>query len=103
VGKVGADVTAEEAYKHAHLAGLRLLSVAQLALGSLNRVQRVVKLLGLVNAIATFKEHPQVINGCSDLMVNVFGDSGRHARSAIGVSSLPRDMTVEIEAVLEIR
>jgi enamine deaminase RidA (YjgF/YER057c/UK114 family) len=102
IGKVGGDVTPEEAYGHAHLAGLQLLSVARSALGTLNQVKRVVKLLGLVNAVPSFTAHPQVINGCSDLMVRVFGESGRHARSAIGVSSLPRNMTVEIEAILEI-
>src|ERR1700730_13246134 len=103
IGKVGGEVTIEEAYKRARLAGLRLLAAAESALGSLDRVKRVVKLLGLVNAVATFKDHPQVIDGCSDLLVQVFGESGRHARSAIGVSSLPSDMTVEIEGVLEIR
>ena len=103
LGKVGDTVSVEDAYLHARLAGIRLLSVAQLALGSLDRVQRIVKLLGLVNSAANFKDHPKVINGCSDLMVEVFGESGRHARSAIGVNSLPRNMTVEIEAIIEIR
>jgi enamine deaminase RidA (YjgF/YER057c/UK114 family) len=103
LGKVGSEVSAEDAYTHARIVGLRLLSAAQLALGSLENVKRVVKLLGFVNATPKFTDHPQVINGCSDLLVEVFGDAGRHARSAVGVGSLPRNMTVEIEAIFEIR
>jgi enamine deaminase RidA (YjgF/YER057c/UK114 family) len=102
-GKVGAEVGVEDAYWHARLTGIRLLSVANAALGSLDRVQRVVKVLGFVNAIPSFRDHSKVINGCSDLFVEVFGDAGRHARSAIGVGSLPENTTVEIEAILEIR
>jgi enamine deaminase RidA (YjgF/YER057c/UK114 family) len=102
-GKVGGKVRVEDAYRHARLTGIRLLSVANSALGSLDRVKRVVKVLGLVNAVPSFRDHPKVINGCSDLFVEVFGDAGRHARSAIGVGSLPEDTTVEIEAILEIR
>lgn len=102
-GKVGADVTAEEAYEHARLVGLQLLAVARNALnGDLGRVRRVVKLLGLVNGAPDFRRHPFVINGCSDLLVEVFGDSGRHARSAIGAGSLPNNITVEIEAIFEV-
>jgi len=101
-GQVGTEVSVEEAYRRARLTGLRLLAVTQSALGSLDRVQRVLKLLGFVNAPAGFKQHPAVINGCSDLFVEVFGDAGRHARSAVGLSSLPEDISVEIEAVLEI-
>jgi len=101
-GQVGTEVSVEEAYRRARLTGLRLLAVTQSALGSLDRVQRVLKLLGFVNAPAGFKQHPAVINGCSDLFVEVFGDAGRHARSAVGISSLPEDISVEIEAVLEI-
>ena len=102
-GKVGRDVTAEEAYKHARLVGIQLLAAAKAALnGDLTRVRRVVKLLGFVNGIAEFDKQPQVINGCSDLLVEVFGDKGRHARSALGAGSLPNNITVEIEAILEI-
>ena len=72
------------------------------ALGDLGRVKRVVKLLGMVNAVPEFGEHPKVINGCSDLMVEVFGDAGRHARSAVGFGSLPNNITVEIEAIVAI-
>ena len=103
LGIVGTDVTVEQAYEHARLVGLQLLAVAKQALGSLDRVSRVVKLLGMVNAAPGFGRHPAVINGCSDLLVQVFGDAGRHARSAVGMGSLPNNMTVEIEAILEIR
>ncbi len=101
-GKVGAEVTVEEAYKHARQTGLNLLAVAHMALGDLGRVRRVVKLLGMVNAAPTFGDQPKVINGCSDLLVNVFGDAGKHARSAVGFGSLPGNMTVEIEAILQV-
>ena len=101
-GRVGETVTVEDAYRHARLTAIRLLAVAQSALGSLDRVKRVVKVLGFVNAPPGFKQHPAVINGCSDLFVEVFGEAGRHARSAIGVGSLPEDISVEIEAILEI-
>ena len=101
-GKVGAEVSVEEAYKHARQTGLNLLAVAHMALGDLGRVRRVVKLLGMVNAAPTFGDQPKVINGCSDLLVNVFGDAGKHARSAVGFGSLPGNMTVEIEAILQV-
>jgi enamine deaminase RidA (YjgF/YER057c/UK114 family) len=101
-GKVGSDVTAEEAYDHARLVGIQLLAVAREALGDLGRVRRVVKLLGLVNGTPEFQKQPQVINGCSDLFVEVFGEAGRHARSAIGAGSLPGNITVEIEAIFEV-
>lgn len=101
-GKVGAQVGVEEAYDHARTTGLNLLSVAHMALGDLGRVTRVVKLLGMVNAIPEFTDHPQVINGASDLLVSVLGDAGRHARSAVGMGSLPGNITVEIEAILEV-
>jgi enamine deaminase RidA (YjgF/YER057c/UK114 family) len=101
-GRVGADISAEEAYKDARLVGLQLLAAAKSALGGdLTRVRRVVKLLGLVNSTPEFGKQPQVINGCSDLMVEVFGEAGRHARSAVGMM-LPNNITVEIEAILEV-
>ncbi|AWM88509.1 RidA family protein [Microvirga sp. 17 mud 1-3] len=102
-GKVGADVGVEVAYQHARLTGINLIAVMQQALGDLNRVKRIVKLLGMVNATADFAEHPKVINGCSDLMVEIFGERGRHARSAVGFGSLPNNITVEIEAVIAVR
>jgi enamine deaminase RidA (YjgF/YER057c/UK114 family) len=101
-GKVGLDVDAEEAYEHARLTGINLLAVMQDALGDLSRVKRVVKLLGMVNAAPDFGEHPRVINGCSDLMMAVFGEAGRHARSAVGFGSLPNNITVEIEAIIAV-
>ena len=101
-GKVGKDVTVEEAYAHARLTGLNLLSVAHMALGDLGRVRRVVKVLGMVNGIPEFAEHPKVINGCSDLFVGVFGDAGKHARSAVGMGSLPGNISVEIEVIFQV-
>jgi enamine deaminase RidA (YjgF/YER057c/UK114 family) len=102
-GKVGADVSVEEAYRHARLVGLQLLSATRLALGSLDRVESVVKMLCMVNAVPDFKDHPKVANGMSDLFVEVFGDAGEHARSAVGMGSLPNQISVEIEGVLSIK
>ncbi len=102
-GIVPTAVSVEEAYRRARLTGLQLLAVAQAALGTLDRVEGVVKLLGMVYATADFKQHPAVINGCSDLFVEVFGDAGRHARSAVGMGSLPHGISVEIEAILLIK
>lgn len=102
-GKVGDDVTAEEAYAHARLTGINLIAVMQAALGDLGRVGRIVKLLGMVNATPDFDAHPSVINGCSDLLNDVFGPRGVHARSAVGFGSLPNRITVEIEAIVAIR
>ena len=101
-GKVGADVTTEEAAGHARLVGLHLIAVLKAELGSLDKVRRVVKLLGMVNSAPDYGDQPKVVNGCSDLFVEVFGDKGRHARSAIGVGSLPNGVTVEIEAIVEV-
>jgi enamine deaminase RidA (YjgF/YER057c/UK114 family) len=103
VGKVGESLSVEEAYAHARLAGINMLSAARAALGSLDRVERVVKLTGFVNSTADFKDHPRVINGCSDLLVEVFGDSGRHARSAVGTNSLPGGISVEVEGIFKVR
>jgi enamine deaminase RidA (YjgF/YER057c/UK114 family) len=101
-GKVGKDVTIEQAYEHAKLIGLGLLAVAkQAAGGSLDKVE-VLKVLGMVNAVPEFTDQPKVINGCSDLFVAVLGERGRHARSAVGLGSLPNQITVEIEAVMRV-
>ncbi|MGA0602837.1 RidA family protein [Caulobacter sp. KR2-114] len=103
VGKVGSEVTLEAAYQHARITGLNLLAVLEAELGSLSAVRRVVKLLGMVNADPGFSAHPQVINGCSDLMIAVFGEEiGRHARSAVGMGSLPGQITVEIEMIVAV-
>lgn len=99
-GKVGAEVTTEEAVEHARLVGLNLLAVLKQEVAELDRVRRVVKLLGMVNAVPDFQEHSRVINGCSDLLVEIFGE--RHARSAIGVGSLPFGIPLEIEAIFEV-
>lgn len=101
-GKVGADVSVEDAYAAARDTGLTLLAVMKQELGSLDRVARVVKVFGMVNAAPDFGQQPQVINGCSDLFVEVFGDAGRHARSAVGMGSLPMQITVEIECIVEV-
>ena len=102
-GKVGRDVGTDEAYRHARLAGLNLLTQMRTILGSLDHVSRIVKVFGMVNAVDHFTAHPSVINGCSDLFVEVFGENGRHARSAVGVSSLPGNIPVEIEAIVAVR
>jgi enamine deaminase RidA (YjgF/YER057c/UK114 family) len=101
-GKVGDGITVEQAYASARNVGLCLLGTLKAELGDLRKVKRIVKVLGMVNATPQFKDHPKVINGCSDLFVAVFGDRGRHARSAVGMASLPTGMTVEIEMVVEI-
>jgi enamine deaminase RidA (YjgF/YER057c/UK114 family) len=100
-GKVGRDVTVEQAYEHAKLVGLGLLAAAKLAAGDLSRIE-VLKVLGMVNAVPEFTDQPKVINGCSDLFVAVLGERGRHARSAVGMGSLPMQITVEIEAIMRI-
>ncbi len=101
-GKVGVEFTKEQAYEFARETGLILLAVMKQELGTLRKVKRVVKVLGMVNAVPEFGDHPFVINGCSDLFVEVFGDNGRHARSAVGVGSLPSEIPVEIEAIVEV-
>ncbi|MBN9015770.1 MAG: RidA family protein [Rhizobiales bacterium] len=102
-GKLGREVSIEEGYRHARLTGLYLIGAMKLALGDLDRVVRIGKVLGMVNCTPDFGDMPAVINGCSDLFVEVFGEKGRHARSSVGMGSLPGGMTVEIEAVVEVR
>lgn len=101
-GKVGREYTAEQAYQHARTVGIDLIAVMKAELGSLDKVKRVVKVLGMVNAVPEFEDHPKVINGCSDLFVEVFGDAGKHARSAVGMGSLPMGIPVEIECIVEV-
>lgn len=101
-GKVGREFTVEQGYKFARSTGLALLAVMRAELGSLDKVKRVVKVLGMVNGVPEFDKQPQVINGCSDLFVEVFGDKGKHARSAVGMGSLPNGISVEIEAIMRI-
>jgi len=102
VGKLGGDLTIEQGQEAARLAGIRLLASLQAELGDLNKVKRIVKVLGMVNSTPNFTEHSQVINGFSDLMVAVFGERGKHARSAVGMNSLPKNLAVEIEMVVEV-
>jgi enamine deaminase RidA (YjgF/YER057c/UK114 family) len=101
-GKLGREFNVEQGYKHAREVGLALLAVMRAELGSLDRVKRVVKVLGMVNGTPEFTDQPKVINGCSDLFVEVFGSRGRHARSAVGMGSLPSGIPVEIEAIVEV-
>jgi enamine deaminase RidA (YjgF/YER057c/UK114 family) len=101
-GKVGADVTPEQGYEAARLTALSVLASLEDELGDLDRVTGWVKLLGLVNCAPGFSATPGVINGFSDLVLDLWGDSGRHARSAIGASELPFDMSVEVEAIVEV-
>ena len=103
VGRLGKNASVEDGYAEARLTGLQLLAVARSAIGELSRIESVIKLLGMVNAEPEFTDHPKVINGCSDLFVDILGEAGRHARSAVGVGSLPRNITVEIEAIVAVR
>ena len=103
VGIVGEDINLEDAKRGARLAGLNVIAQAAMALdGDLDRVRRVVKVTGFVNAAPGFTQHPEVVNGASDLFVEVFGEAGLHARAAVGTSSLPRNVAVEIEAIFEV-
>ncbi len=101
-GQVGTTVTIEQAEEAARYVGLNLLAAAKETLGSLERIRRVVKLLGMVNSAPDFGQQPRVINGCSDLFLAIFEDAGRHARSAVGMSALPNGIPVEIEAIFEV-
>ena len=103
IGKVGQALTVNEAYEAAKLCGLNLIANMQAALGSIDRVDTILKVFGMVNAAPNFMEHPKVINGCTDLFVAVFGDNGRPARSAVGMGSLPQNISVEIEAIVLVR
>lgn len=101
-GKVGADLSVEQGYEAARATGLEIIAVLKAATGDLSRIKQFVKVLGMVNATPEFTAHPAVINGFSDLMVEVFGEKGKHARSAVGVGSLPNNMAVEIEVIVEL-
>jgi enamine deaminase RidA (YjgF/YER057c/UK114 family) len=101
-GKLGKDLTVEQGYEAARLTAINHLAVLKHELGSLNKVKRLVKVHGMVNCTADFKDHSSVINGYSDLMVEIFGDAGKHARAAVGMNALPLGIAVEIEAIVEI-
>ncbi len=102
VGRVGSDLTLEQGKEAARLTGIDLLTSLKAEIGDLDRVKRVVKVVGMVNATESFTEHPKVVNGCSDLLVAVFGDRGRHARCAVGMGSLPFNIPVEIDMIVEV-
>jgi len=101
-GKVGKDLTIEQGYEAARLTAINHLAVLKAELGSLNKVKRIIKVLGMVNCTEDFKDQPKVINGYSDLMVEIFGDKGKHARSAVGMYALPLNIAVEVEVIVEI-
>jgi len=101
-GKVGKDLTLEQGQEAARLTAINILAALKAETGSLNKVKRIVKVLGMVNCEGDFKDHPKVINGFSDLIVELFGDKGKHARSAVGMCSLPFNMAVEIEMIVEV-
>jgi enamine deaminase RidA (YjgF/YER057c/UK114 family) len=102
-GKVGRDLTIEQGYEAARLTAINQISILKNQIGDLNKVERIVKVFGMVNADPSFKEHPKVINGFSDLMVEVFGDRGKHARSAVGMASLPWNIACEVELIVQIQ
>ena len=101
-GKVGSDLTIEEGYEAARLTGINQIGVLKSTLGDLSRVKRIIRVTGMVNATSDFKQHPAVVNGFSDLMVAVFGEKGKHTRAAVGMASLPFNIAVEIDMILEI-
>lgn len=101
-GEVGTDLTVEQGYDAARLTAISLLASLKAEIGDLDKVRRIVRVFGMVNAVDGFGEQPEVINGASDLLVEVFGDRGRHARAAVGMASLPRNIAVEIEMVVEV-
>ena len=102
-GKLGADLTIEQGHEAAKLCGLNLLVNMIAAVGTMERVDTVLKVLGMVNAVPTFADHPKVIDGCTDLFVQVLGEGGRPARSAVGMCSLPLNIAVEVEAIVLVR
>lgn len=101
-GKVGADLSIEEGYKAARVVGINQLSVLQAELGNLKKVKRIIKVLGMVNCTTEFTDQPKVVNGYSDLMVEVFGERGKHARAAVGMGSLPGNIAIEVEMIVEV-
>lgn len=102
-GKLGADLTVEQGYQASRQTGVDIISTLKAACGDLSRIKQFVKVRGLVNSTPDFKDHSQVINGFSDLMVAVFGERGKHARAAVGMASLPNNMAVEIEVIVELK
>lgn len=101
-GKLGQNYTVEQGYQAARQTAISLISTLKNELGDLNKVKRIVKVLGMVNCTPEFTDQPKVMNGCSDLLVQVFGEKGKHARSAVGMNALPLGMAVEVEIIVEI-
>tara|TARA_B100000965_G_C19442636_1_gene691591 strand:+ start:352 stop:900 length:549 start_codon:yes stop_codon:yes gene_type:complete len=101
-GKVGYDLTIEQGYEAARITAVNLISTIKASVGDLKKVKRVLKVTGMVNAAPSFTDHPKVVNGCSDLIVEVFGDRGKHTRAAVGMGSLPSNIAVEIDMILEV-
>lgn len=101
-GKVGSDLTIEEGYEAARLTGINQIAILKSALGDLSRVKRIIRATGMVNATSDFKQHPAVVNGFSDLMVAVFGEKGKHTRAAVGMASLPFNIAIEIDLIVEV-
>ena len=101
-GKVGEELTIEEGYQAARITGINLISTLKSAVGDLKKVKRIVRVTGMVNAASDFTEHPKVVNGCSDLLVEVFGERGKHTRAAVGMGSLPSNIAVEIDMIVEV-
>lgn len=102
-GKLGADLTIEQGYEAARITGINQLAVLKAELGNLNKVKRIVKVKGMVNCTPDFKDQPKVVNGYSDLMVAVFGEKGKHARAAVGMGSLPSNIAIEVEMIVEVQ
>ena len=101
-GKLGYDLTIEQGYEAARITAINLISTVKASVGDLKKVKRVLKVTGMVNAAPNFTDHPKVVNGCSDLIVEVFGDRGKHTRAAVGMGSLPSNIAVEIDMILEV-
>jgi enamine deaminase RidA (YjgF/YER057c/UK114 family) len=102
-GKVGVDLTLEQGKEAARTTGISLLSTLKAYVGDLNRVKRIVKIMGLVNCDPSFTQQPMVMNGCSDLMVDVFGENGKHVRTSVGTNALPTNIAIEIEMIVELK
>ena len=102
LGKLGENLTLEQGYEAARLTAINLISTLKASIGDLSKVRRIVRVTGMVNATSDFTDHPKVVNGCSDLLVEVFGDNGKHTRAAVGMNSLPLNIAVEIDMVVEV-
>lgn len=102
LGKLGKNLTLEQGYEAARLTAINLISTLKASIGDLSKVKRIVRVTGMVNATSDFTDHPKVVNGCSDLLVEVFGDNGKHTRASVGMNSLPLNIAVEIDMVVEV-